>query len=170
MKVLSRIVALLLIPGLVNAATAAHIPFRASLPKGFSGPEINSRGTTTLYAYSRRSADTGINAVFQVGVITMPPEGGKKSLEFLLTEMLKGIERRRTDFKKSGYRKSKLGSLEARTVDWEGKAEGFVLKGRMICAVSEDRLICLQFQDSAKSWDQSLLEAVKTIETFDLVK
>ncbi|HEY8994795.1 MAG TPA: hypothetical protein VIM71_09050 [Lacunisphaera sp.] len=163
MSIVSRIALFFaLLPGILYAGG----PFTVSLPAGFSGPEITAKGPMQLFAYSRASAAPSVKALFQVTVVTIPPEGRGDSLEKMLGSMLRGVERRRSEFKKSAYSKGSLGSVESLSVDWEGVGEGRQMQGRMICAVSDGRLYCVHFQDTASAWPQSLPEIEKALKTW----
>ena len=165
---ITSIIALLvlLLPSVVHAGE----PFTVSLPPGFSGPETAARGPMQLFAYSRASTEPSVKALFQVTVVTIPPEGRGDSLEKMLGSMLRGVERRRSDFRKSAYIKGTLGSVESLAVDWDGVGEGHQMKGRMICAVSDGRLFCVHFQDVAAAWSQSLPEIEKALQTLAFAK
>ena len=159
--------ALILGLALFSSGALASVPFNIKLPAGFEGPETASRGSTKLFAYVRTNSVTNVKSLFQVTIVTIPAEGRSDSLEKMLSGMLGGIERRRSNFKKSAITKSKLDSAEAVAVDWEGANEGQRLKGRMICAVSSGKLYCLHFQDIAEAWSVSLPQIESAIQKFE---
>jgi hypothetical protein len=165
---ITRILSLLLV--LASPALQAAQPFTITLPKDFSGPETASQGPMQNFVYSRPSTEPDVKALFQVTVVTMPADRKGDSLEKCLSSMLGGVEPRRTGFKKAAYVKGTLGSAESLSVDWEGVGEGHAMKGRMICAMSEGRLYCLHFQDSAAAWDKSLPSVEKALKTFAFAK
>jgi hypothetical protein len=165
---ITSIIALLI--ALLPSVSSAGDQFTVSLPAGFSGPEVATRGPMQLFAYSRASTEPSVKTLFQVTVVTIPPEGRGDSLEKMLGSMLRGVERRRSEFKKSAYIKGTLGSAESLSVDWDGIGEGHPMKGRMICAVSEGRLYCVHFQDIASAWPQSLPEIEKALQTMSFAK
>jgi hypothetical protein len=153
-------------PGILNAGE----PFTVALPAGFTGPETAAKGPMQLFAYSRPSTEPSVKTLFQVTVVAIPPEGRGDSLEKMLGSMLRGVERRRSEFRKSAYTKGTLGSAESLSVDWDGVGDGHQMKGRMICAVSGGRLYCVHFQDLASAWPQSLPEIEKALQTLAFTK
>jgi len=161
---------MLLIAAWASTSLGATSPFKVSLPKGFTAAAPATNGPARVFAYSRPSVAPNVKTLFQVTVIAIPPEGRGDSLESLLAGMLRGVERRRTEFKKSDPVKTRLGSLEAAAVDWEGKGEGHDMRGRMLCAVSDGTLFCVHFQDVAQGWEKSQSELNKALETFTVSK
>jgi hypothetical protein len=163
-----RILSMLL--GLASTALYGVQPFTITLPDDYAGPESASRGPMQSFAYARPSIEPGVKALFQVTVVSIPPEGRGDSLEKLLSGMLRGVERRRSGFKKTEYVKGTLGSAESLSVDWEGVGEGHAMKGRMICTVSDGRVFCVHYQDLAGAWGKSLPDVERALQTFSFSK
>jgi hypothetical protein len=161
---------ILLVFALGSPVISAAQPFTIALPSDFTGPQNAARGPMQSFAYSRPSAEPGVKALFQVTVVSIPPEGKNDSLEKMLAGMLRGVERRRTAFKTTEHVKGTLGSAESLAVDWEGVGDGHAMKGRMVCAVSDGRLFCVHFQDLAAAWEKSLPGVEKALQTFAFSK
>lgn len=167
---LKLILLVLLSLAAISPALQAATPFTVTLPNGFTGQANATQGPLEMFGYTRPTVEPDMRTLFQVNVITLTPEGKAAGLEKMLDGMIGGIERRRIEFKKSSFLKGTLGGEESLFVDWTGVHRGHALKGRMICAVSNNRLYCVHFQDLAGSWEKSLPEAEKALQTFAFSK
>lgn len=136
-------VALLL---LVTNAVAGEVtvgPFSVSLPSTFVGPEHAAPDASTeIVAYSsprKQGEPANVIQFTRYAVGAAPPNADDNTYaegaEHYLQKMLQGIERRRTAYTQSPFKRTRLAGHVGARASWTGTIQGFPTNGVMYCAI-----------------------------------
>ena len=87
-----------------------------------------------------------------------------------LLDFLKGVERRRTEFKQSGIVHIPLGGISASKISWHGRLKGLEMSGVMYCVIIGSKIISFHTQDSGNEITPNMLEAIRSIESLTLIQ
>jgi hypothetical protein len=115
-----------------------------AIPPGFSGPlreEINPSTETIGYvagSAKNRTAELITLTRYSIG----EKEPARDASEYLL-EMLRGIEQRRTHYRRTPVEKIRLGGIMGARAQWVGKLDGAPTSGAMYCIIVENDVIVL---------------------------
>lgn len=157
---------------------------RIEIPAGFKGPASGQkcglqRGTVVCaftVAYGRHDPGA-IGTVLQITEVDFGPtfpKLGKDRLgdtaEKYLFAFLKGIERRRTDFRASAPSRLELDGLPAARVTWKGlmrkePMRGVKMVGAMYCVVIGSQVVILHTQYNADAPPETTSAAIHAIES-----
>ena len=144
-------------------------------PAGFSGPLSASPGDgAETYAYSRDRPEGQPRTLLQ---ITKFDSGDRlKNLSEserhaltrrYLSEFLKGIERRRTNYKQSEPTDLVLGGEPAARAEWSGSIGGIEAHGVMYAVIVGPVVYQLHTQDSVSAPEVDMQNAVRSIESLE---
>lgn len=144
--------------------------FVIDVPTKFAGPvSAAPDAQTKTYAFTAPSVGPTPNAVLQITAVDPGPasnqhgESAEISHRYLL-QMLQGIERRRTDYRRSEPKSIRLADAPAAEVTWNGKANDIETNGRMFCIVSESGLLFFHVRGGGSSPNTDMAEAIKAVE------
>ena len=156
----------------IQAAEFGVAGLAIDVPARFEGPvstEID--GSSKTSAFTVPSAGLSPATVLQITAVDLggalsqrdDAELAEISQRYLL-QMLQGIERRRTEYRRSEPKSIRLGSVPAAEVAWTGKANGLETNGKMFCVVSESGLVFFHVMGGGGSPNVDMAAAIKAIE------
>lgn len=162
----------LLMVNLVFAGRVAVKALTLDLPKGYDGPIKSVKGPSEMLAFTKPNEGGKTNALIQFSVLDLtkapadsPLRTAKVTNKDILLDVLKGIERRRTDFKKDDYQELTIAGLPANKIKWQGNAQGAKMKGVYYTFIYEGYLYAVSLQDIVPFADKNLLDMGKAVES-----
>lgn len=81
-----------------------------------------------------------------------------------LSQMLEGIERRRTDYRASAPQEIWVAGLPGSVVSWQGKANGIGTNGKMYSIVTESGLLFFHVMGGGSVPNADMVAAIKAVE------
>ena len=81
-----------------------------------------------------------------------------------LSQMLEGIERRRTDYQESAPKEVRLAGFPGSVASWQGKANGIGTNGKMFCIVTKSELLFFHVMGGGSVPSADMAAAIKAVE------
>lgn len=143
------------------------------IPHNFEGPITKNLGPQgKAYGFRNLHKDRQNATLLQITVLDpgkkFPPlseQQLKEGASHYLLNMLSGVERRRTEFKKSKIEHIKISGIPTAKIHWSGYVSNQKAEGIMYCYIYNSRVISLHTQDLKKYSDKYLNQAAKAFET-----
>lgn len=146
--------------------------FVIDVPAGFEGPvstEPDARSKTS--AFTVRASSPSPSTVLQITLYDAGIDlGASRNSELAeisqryLLQMLQGIERRRTEYRRSEAKSIRLAGSPGAEVSWVGKANGLETNGKMFCVVSESGPVFFHVMGGGSSPNSDMAEAIKAVD------
>lgn len=164
---------LTLLPWSAEAAPFSTDGITLDIPVGFEGPVTQNGPDTRAFAFTKQSLAPSVRTLLQISIFdapsgSIPPTLTKDELskgsEKYVLDMLKGVERRRTEFKQSTVTHLLLGGTHASKVEWKGRLDGVATNGVMYCVIARGKVVWFHTQDSTNEVTSNMKEAIKAIE------
>lgn len=163
--------AIAVLPNVAAAAEFTLEPLSIQVPEGFEGPISQSQGSATLVVFTRPNPDTAAKTLLQISIYDfgeklrgLPDTARGVASERYLLQFLAGVERRRTDFKRSDPVHITLSGIPAAKVTWSGRADGTQAVGTMYCVIVGTQVVSFHTQDAGTEPTPAMKEAVDAIE------
>ena len=155
----------------VEAGNFAIDKFVIDIPEKFEGPvSAKPDAHTKTHAFTVPRAETSSAAVLQITsvnrAIALSQHADSELLEISernLLQMLQGIERRRTEYRRSEPQAIRLAGVPAAEVAWAGKVNGLETNGKMFCVVSESGLIFFHVMGGGGSPNSDMAAAISAV-------
>lgn len=161
----------------VNAETATVGPVKLDIPAGFQTAAAETRGNARVAGWVKGDATT--KTLIQVSIFdsgsNVPGAPDEKVLSAAadqhLGELLKRLERRRTNYTQTAFEHLKLAGLPAARSTWKGNVGNIPAVGVMYCVIVNNRvLVSLHTQDVGTVVSPAMREAMNAFETLRLAK
>jgi hypothetical protein len=165
--------------GLLLVAFASAVPaaeFKAGgvaidVPSRFEGPaSAQSDAQAKAYVFTVRTASSLTpSSVLQVTVYGAATDAKAERPAAIsqryLSQMLEGIERRRTEYRASAPQEIRVAGLPGSVVSWQGKANGIGTNGKMYCIVTESGLLFFHVMGGGSVPNADMAAAIKAVES-----
>jgi hypothetical protein len=171
-KIVSRVLGLLFIavaPS-VRAGEFKVEGIAIDVPARFEGPisaQPDARAQT--HAFTVRATNSlSPSAVLQVTVYGVAADAKAERpadvSQRYLSQMLQGIGRRRTEYRKSALKEIRLAGFPGSVVSWQGKANGIGTNGKMFCIVTKSELLFFHVIGGGSVPNADMAVAIKAVE------
>jgi hypothetical protein len=143
------------------------------IPAGFEGPVTQNGVGGKVFGFTKQSLAPDIRALLQVTIVdpdnsaiptSLTEEQLSQGAERYALDFVKGIERRRTEFKKGNVVRLVLGGIPAAKVSWRGNSQGIATNGVVYCVIVKGRVVLFHTQDAGVATTSNMLEAIKAID------
>lgn len=158
-----------------HAANYSYPEFTADLPSGFEAPVAQGNSGAKSWVFAKSNKSSSVVGILQITVYdfgealpAMSEDETNQAMEQYLMEFLAGVERRRSSFSTGAISNTSIGIRNARSIDWEGLAEGIPMRGRMYVTIVGSAVYMLHVQGSEQQFAALLSELSSTIETMVL--
>jgi hypothetical protein len=81
-----------------------------------------------------------------------------------LSQMLEGIERRRTEYQQSASKEIRVAGYPGSEASWQGRANGIGTNGKMYCIVTESGLLFFHVMGGGSAPNADMVAAIKAVE------
>lgn len=139
------------------------------VPAGFEGPATAQPDAhARTYVFAIRSTSPLLpSTVLQVAVYdpAAEVEAGSALADIsqrYLMQMLEGVERRRTEYRKTASKEIRLAGFPGSVVSWEGKAQGIGTSGKMYCIATKSAVLFFHVMGGAPNADMAA--AIRAVE------
>jgi len=144
-----------------------------SIPQNFEGPITKNMGSQgTAYAFGRKHSDGKTATLLQLSVFnpgqkfpSLSQKELKEAAAHYLIEILRGVERRRTNFQKSKISYIQISGIPAAKIYWSGSASSRKIEGVMYCYIRNSDVISLHTQDFKEYKGKYISQAVNAFES-----
>lgn len=140
------------------------------VPVRFEGPaSAQSDANTRTYAFAVRARNSlSPSTVLQITVYGAAADiqAGRSAdvSQRYLSQMLEGIEHRRSEYQRSASRKVRVAGYPGSVASWQGKANGIGTNGRMFCIVTESELLFFHVMGGGSVPNADMAAAIKAVE------
>lgn len=141
------------------------------LPARFEGPvsaQPDARAQTYAFAVRATNSLTP-SSVLQITVYDattdVQAERPAAVSQRYLSQMLEGIQRRRTEYRASAPQDIRVAGLPGSMVSWQGKANGIGTNGKMYCIVTEAGLLFFHVMGGGNVPNADMAAAIKAVES-----
>jgi hypothetical protein len=142
------------------------------VPGRFEGPaSAQSDAHTRSYVFTVRANNAlSPSTVLQVTAsnpATDAQAGGSGLADIsqrYLLQMLQGIERRRTEYRKSVSKEVRVAGFPGSVVSWQGKVSGIGTNGKMFCIVTKSELLFFHVMGGGSVPNADMAAAIKAVE------
>jgi hypothetical protein len=145
------------------------------IPRGFDGPLSQDLNGAAVYAFTKSSTAPEVRTMFQISIYDTGKALPKLSNEKMwagtdksVLAMLKGVERRRTNFNQGKITHMHLGGIPASKISWSGDYEGVPANGVMYCVMVGSKLVSLHTQETSGKSTPNMSEAIRAIESLSI--
>lgn len=140
------------------------------VPARFEGPAAAQPDThARTYAFTVPAASPLLpSTVLQVSAYAAADAKAKRSTavsQRYLSQMLEGIERRRTEYRASAPEEIRVAGLPGSAVSWQGKANGIGTNGKMYCIVTEAGLLFFHVMGGGSAPNADMAAVIKAVES-----
>jgi hypothetical protein len=143
------------------------------VPTRFEGPASAQPDThARTYVFTVRANNAlSASTVLQVTASDLATEaqaGGSGLADIsqrYLLQMLQGIERRRTEYRKSASKEIRLAGFPGSVVSWQGKANGIGTNGKMYCIVAKSELLFFHVMGGGSVPNADMAAAIRAVES-----
>jgi len=164
--------------GLLAVAAAASVragEFKVEgilidVPARFEGPvTAQPDASARTYAFTVRATSLlTTSSVLQITVYgaatDVKAERPAAVTQRYLSQMLEGIERRRTEYRASAPAEIRVAGLPGSAVSWQGKDNGIGTNGKMYCIVTESGLLFFHVMGGGSAPNADMAAAIKAVE------
>jgi hypothetical protein len=147
------------------------VDFELDLPEGYIGPAEYASGASLSRGYRKPYAGTALSTVILITVHQFGPSVQKRPAGELaaltrstLDEVVAGIEKNRTRFRKGDARAVTIGGYGGLKLAWSGVAQGIAFEGTVYSVLAGSRAIAVQIQNPVGRGDARMAEAVRAVE------
>ncbi len=174
-KIIPMSKAIALLASLAVAATAAAgdftvPPVTISIPSGFEGPIRQEQSGATMVAFTKTNGSTA-KTLLQISLYDFAEQLKKMNdaeraiaAKKYLIDFVGGIERRRTNFKRTEPSPIQIGGLPAAKLQWTGLVQKLETVGVMYCFVVGTTIISFHTQDAGSTPTAAMGEAMQAFE------
>ncbi|MEO6080912.1 MAG: hypothetical protein ABIQ86_14255 [Steroidobacteraceae bacterium] len=140
------------------------------VPAKFEGPiSAQPDASAKTYAFTVRASNSLTpSSVLQITVYNgaADVQAGRSAdiSQRYLSQMLEGIERRRTDYQKSAPKEVRLAGFPGSVVSWQGKTNGIGTNGKMYCIVTPSGLLFFHVMGGGSMPNADMAAAIKAVE------
>jgi hypothetical protein len=140
------------------------------VPARFEGPVTAQAGTRArTHAFTVRAPNPLLpSTVLQVTEYHAAEEAHAGSptdvAQRFLSQMLEGIERRRTEYQKTVAKEVQLAGFAGSVASWQGKANGIGTNGTMFCIVTKSELLFFHVMGGGNTPNADMVAAIKAVE------
>jgi len=165
------LLASLILPVFASAGVFSVQPVTLTVPSGFEGPQRQEGVGAVSVGFTKNSLGP-MKTLLQITIYDARLKLKNESkvnrdavASKCLLEFVGGVERRRTDFKKTEPEMLKISGIPAAKLRWTGKVQGMETVGVMYCLVSGTNVISFHTQDVGSVPTPAMIEATKAFES-----
>lgn len=140
------------------------------VPEKFEGPAVAAQpdARARTYAFSvRTTTPLQVSPILQISVYAAAEVRAGRSGDLsqrYLSQMLAGIERRRTDYRQSAVKTIRLAGLPGSAATWQGKANGIDTIGEMFCVIVKTQVLFFHVMGLGSMPNADMAAAIKAVE------
>lgn len=141
------------------------------VPARFEGPaSAQSDAHTRTYAFTVRANNSlSASTVLQITAYDTAADiqAGRPAdvSQRYLSQMLEGIERRRTEYQQSASKEVRVAGYPGSVASWQGKANGIGTNGKMLCIIAESELLFFHVMGAGSVPNADMAAAIKAVES-----
>jgi hypothetical protein len=169
---------LILVSGLVAMAAMSSLwagefkidGIAIDVPARFEGPiaaQPDAQAKTyafTILASNSLSPSTVLQITVYNGAADVQAGRSADDSQRYLSQMLEGIERRRTEYQKTPSKEIRVAGFPGSVASWQGKASGIGTNGKMFCIVIKSELLFFHVMGGGSAPNADMAAAIKAVE------